>query len=155
MSQPHRARRLALQGLCCLDAQGSRVFDLVDLFIDDSKEMPETAAAARRMLHEVFADRDKCDSLLAPHAHHWELGRLAMVDRNILRLAVYELRSGRAPVKVVIAEALRLAKEFSTTESPRFVNGVLDSVAKELGKAASESAAQTGPDDKPDLNKQD
>ena len=63
------------------------------------------------------------------------------MDRNILRLATYELRFDKAPPKVVITEALRLAREFSTAESPRFVNGILDAVVRELqaGQDAEES----------------
>jgi N utilization substance protein B len=62
-----------------------------------------------------------------------------MVDRNILRLGVYELRKGSAPFKVVISEALRLAREFSSAESPRFINGVLDAVAKELQNSSRDT----------------
>jgi len=128
----HRARRLALQGLCCLDAQGPPARPLIQEFIDDSNEPGETLAAAGGMLDETYADRAECDALLTRHARHWDLGRLAMVDRNILRLAAWELRRARAPMKVVITEAILLAREFSTAESPRFINGVLDSIAKEL-----------------------
>ena len=71
-----------------------------------------------------------------------------MVDRNILRMAVSELRDGSTPFKVVIAEALKLAHEFSTSESPRFINGVLDAVAGEvLGGAPP--AADPPPDPEP------
>lgn len=87
---------------------------------------------ALKLLREAFDDRPACDELLARHARRWELPRLALVDRNILRLAAYELHTNQAPPKVILSEALRLAREFSTAESPRFVNGVLDAVAKEI-----------------------
>ena len=132
MPSPHRARRLALQGLCCLDAQGAKAVPLVHEFIADSREPDETLRVAGQLLTEAYADSPACDELLARHAHHWELNRLAMVDRNILRLAVHELRGALAPTKVVITEAIRLAREFSTAESPRFVNGVLDAIARDL-----------------------
>lgn len=101
-------------------------------FIRDSREGSMVVDGAMKTLRAAFDDRAESDALLCRHARRWELPRLAMVDRNILRLAVYELRRGEAPPKVVISEALRLAREFSTAESPRFVNGVLDAVAKEL-----------------------
>ena len=129
----HRARRLALQGLCCLDVRGERATDLVAAFMEDSREPPGTVSAARDLLAAAWADRNACDELLARHAHNWELWRLALVDRNILRLAVSELRAGVTPHRIVISEALKLAQEFSTSESPRFVNGVLDAVAKQIG----------------------
>ena len=135
MSKRHRSRRLALQALCCIDVQGEKSLDLVQEFIDDSDDPLETRLTARDFLQGALAERDLCDRLLKRHAKHWNLDRLALVDRNILRLAVCELRSGKVPKKVAINEALVLAQEFSTAESPRFVNGVLDAIARELETA--------------------
>ena len=132
MKSPRRARRLALQALCCLDVQGEHAMELAAMFITDSREPPETIAAAGELLRQAYATREKSDQWLSRHARHWELGRLALVDRNILRLAVHEMLSGRIPPKIAITEALRLAQEFSTAESPRFVNGILDAVYKEM-----------------------
>ena len=141
---------MALQALCCLDVQGDKVMDLVRLFITDSREAPETTAAAADMLDRAFASRQESDCWLSRHARHWELGRLALVDRNILRLAVCEMLSGRTPPKVAITEALRLAQEFSTAESPRFVNGILDAVYKEMQAADSPPAPpEPGPGERP------
>lgn len=148
MHSRHRARRLALQGLCCLDAQGPAGAELVHEFIADSRETPETLRAARGLLDEAYADREACDDLLARHARHWELRRLALVDRNILRLGSHELRLDRVPTKVLITEAIRLAREFSTAESPRFINGILDAVAKEVrqqARPATEEKADEAP----------
>jgi len=98
---------------------------------------------ARRMLQQAFEGREECDKLLARHARHWDLARLALVDRNILRLATSELLEGETPFRVVISEAIAMAKEFSSTESPRFVNGVLDAVAREVrGGVTAESDEQ-------------
>ncbi len=115
--------------------------DLVRQFLDDSKEQSPAVAAAHQLLAEAFAHRSDCDELLARHAKHWDLSRLALVDRNILRLAVSELRAAATPPKVVITEAIQLAREFSTSESARFVNGVLDAVMKELQAAYEQQAA--------------
>ena len=139
MISAHRARRLALQGLCCLDVRGERARDLVAAFLADSEEPPATLAAASDLLAAAWADRPACDELLARHARNWELSRLALVDRNILRLAACELRAAKTPPKIVISEALKLAQEFSTSESPRFVNGVLDAVAKQIGRDAGDA----------------
>jgi N utilization substance protein B len=142
MSGQHRSRRLVLQALCCIDAQGTGAWDLLEEFISDSHENSFIVNAAKRMLREVFDTRPKCDELLARHARRWELPRLALVDRNILRLACYELCKGETPFKVVISESLKLAREFSTAESARFVNGVIDAVAREL---QAEKNKQTPP----------
>jgi len=105
---------------------------MVHQFIDDSRESAAVLNSARKLIRETYDQREQLDAVLARHARHWEMGRLALVDRNILRLAVAELHAGQTPFKVVISEALRLAQEFSTAQSPRFVNGILDAVAKEM-----------------------
>lgn len=120
-------------------------------FIRDSREGTMIVDGAMTLLRAAFDDRTASDELLARHARRWELPRLAMVDRNILRLAVHELRLHQTPPKVVISEALRLAREFSTAESPRFVNGVLDAVAKELhGQAPTPEEIAEQTDEKTD-----
>ena len=83
----------------------------------------------------------------SPSSRHWELGRLALVDRNILRLAAWELLTKKAPHAVIISEATRLAQEFSTVDSPRFVNGVLDAVTKELSRDTEDNGKSK--DEKP------
>jgi N utilization substance protein B len=143
----HRARRLAIQGLCCLDVQGQRASQQVRQFIDDSDEATVVLSTAHQLLADTLAQQADCDGLLVRHAKHWDLARLALVDRNILRLAVCELRQGTTPPKVVITEAIHLAQEFSTAESPRFVNGVLDAIMRELAGnvlAAGQTAESSG-----------
>lgn len=129
----HRARRLAMQALCCLDSQGPHVYDLAVEFIRESPDDLETRHLAEEMLAGAWAYRQQADSALAAQSLHWDIRRMAMVDRNILRLAVWELTERAAGAKVLITEAVKLAKEFSTGESPRFINGVLDAVARNLG----------------------
>ena len=130
MRQRHRARRLALQALCSLDVQGEKARPQAEQFIQDSDDLAEARLYATELLDRTWQRRDECDKVLVQHARKWELPRLAMVDRNILRMGVSELVEGKTPHKVIIAEAIKLAQEFSTTESSRFVNGVLDAVAR-------------------------
>jgi N utilization substance protein B len=132
MIDPHRARRLALQGLCSLDVQGPAALELVGRFIDDSEDTVEVRQWATELLREAWDNREESDKLLTRHAKHWHMDRLALVDRNILRLAVSEMLGLKLSHKIVITEALQLAHEFSTAESPRFINGVLDAVAREI-----------------------
>ena len=127
-----RARRLALQGLCCLDTQGGKVLDLIDDFVADSNEGDEINDTARDLLRHAWAQHEIYDGILKRHARNWELTRLALVDRNILRLATHELYETPTPFRVVISEAMALAREFSTAESPRFINGILDAIAREI-----------------------
>ena len=106
---------------------------MVELFLQDSRETPDTIESARRLTESTFAMHGELDAMLTKHARHWELERLALVDRNILRLATYEMSEEGVPHGIVITEAIKLAKEFSTAQSPRFINGVLDAVANEIG----------------------
>ena len=137
-----------MQAMCSLDVQGPSAMELAEAFIDDSRESPATAAAAKTMLRAALAARDRVDELLVGEVRHWDLGRMALVARNILRLAGWELLEGRTGHGVVIDHALRLAEEFSTTDAVRFINGVLDAVARRLRErsAPQGQAAASGQD---------
>jgi len=82
----------------------------------------------------IMAAADRLDGLVGEAAEHWRLERLALVDRNILRLGVYELLQPEVPPRVAIDEAIWLAQRFGGPQSPAFVNGVLDRVARNLGR---------------------
>jgi N utilization substance protein B len=89
----------------------------------------ELVAFASRLVLGTIAEIDDLDRVIEQHARHWRVERLAVVDRMILRLAIWELRhEAGTPAAVVINEALELARRFSSDESVRFVNGVLDAV---------------------------
>jgi len=88
--------------------------------------MEELAVGASQMAPEI-------DRRITAKAAHWKLDRMPAVDRNILRLAVYEMKTGTTPPAVIIDEAIELARQFSGDESVSFINGVLDAVHKELG----------------------
>jgi N utilization substance protein B len=97
-------------------------------------EHPQKVRLFADLLFEGTVQRLKeIDKVIQQHTKNWRLGRMAVVDRNVLRLAVFEfLSGGRTPETVVINEALEIAKKFSTHESAQFVNGILDSIKTEL-----------------------
>jgi len=94
------------------------------------------AESTRRFANQLFegalAQAEASDDLYQKLSKNWRAERIAEIDRGILRLAIYELRSGTAPVKVVIDEALELARKFSTAEAGPFLNGILDAAAKTI-----------------------
>jgi N utilization substance protein B len=97
---------------------------------------PEARAFAEELVVGTKQNQDKIDGLIAQAAEHWDLERMSAVDRNILRAAVYELLwHPEVPPKVAINEAIEIAKKFGTQESSRFINGVLDRIARELRAA--------------------
>ncbi len=90
---------------------------------------------ADRLFKGSIARKREIDARIQQHARHWRVSRMAAVDRNILRLAVFELLDeSTTPGTVVINEALEIAKKFSTVESAQFVNGILDSIMNELSE---------------------
>jgi N utilization substance protein B len=99
-------------------------------------KLARAAESTRKFASELFegaqSQAEASDKLVSKLSQNWRFDRIAAVDRNILRLAIYELRAGTAPVKVVIDEAIELAKKFSSDESPAFLNGVLDAALKRL-----------------------
>jgi N utilization substance protein B len=93
----------------------------------------ETRVFAESLVQGTKENQAKADDLIRQYAEHWALERMAVVDRNILRLAVYEMLWGDGvPTKVVINEAIEIAKKFGTGDSSRFINGILDRVHREL-----------------------
>jgi transcription antitermination protein NusB len=140
-SEIHQARRLALQMLCSLDVQGDDGWLCVDAFLAEQAEADAVKSWARELARATFADRARWDERIVDVSLRWDLPRMGLVDRNILRLALYELgRSDVTPFRVAINEAIELAKEFGTEESPSFVNGVLDAVWK---KKATDNTQRT------------
>jgi N utilization substance protein B len=99
-------------------------------------DVPRSAVEfARQLVDGVVEHGEPLDEILGQHARNWRVSRMAVVDRNVLRLAIFELRETETPVAVVIDEAVDLARRFGSDSSPAFVNGVLDAVAKELRAA--------------------
>lgn len=97
-----------------------------------AKAADETRAFANRLFESAAKDVAALDELIAKHTDNWRPERLAAIDRAILRLAIHELRAGETPPKVVLNEAVELAKKFSSDDSGPFVNGVLDACSKSL-----------------------
>ena len=131
------ARRVALQALYQLDVQGDGyLVEGVQGFIDQATEVPRVREMAYFMAKSAWAFRVTADEWLGRIAPQWPVYRMAVVDRNFLRLAMWELVNyPGTPPKVVLDEAIRLGKEFSTAESGSFVNGIMDAVLKEHVKA--------------------
>ena len=128
-----RARQLAMQALCQLDVQGASVLaELNDFFTENEQDLAIRRIASdwAKRTWENVAD---CDKLITEAAIKWKLSRLSMVDKSIIRLAVYQLKHcPDIPPKVAINEAIELAKIFGSDKSPSFVNGVLDGVLKKI-----------------------
>jgi transcription antitermination protein NusB len=131
MSTMRKIRELAMQVLFLWDASGELDLQLGFQATEDEKTDQPTRMKALQMAEGAWSQRESADVVIERIAPQWPPRRQPGVDRSILRLAVWELTSQPTPPKVVIDEAIELAKEFSTEQSPAFVNGVLDAVLHE------------------------
>ncbi len=152
MGTRRKAREFALQILYQIDAQelSGAAADAQALALywrnfasatdgDEAREIdPEAHAFAEKLVKGVREHQTELDALIQKASKNWRLERMARVDRNLLRLALYELKhnSDDVPAKVAINEAIEIAKRFGTSESSAFVNGILDRCREELGLGA-------------------
>lgn len=133
MTLRRKSREFALQMLFEWDMARAKPGSIERNFWKAARAADSTRKFASQLFEGAVAEADKSDKLVEKLSENWRLDRLAAVDRNILRLAIYELRFGTAPAKVVMDEALELAKKFSSAEAPAFLNGILDAALKSLG----------------------
>jgi transcription antitermination protein NusB len=134
MGPRRKAREYALQMLFQWDITHDTIDQVATTFFQNQPdESTATVDFARQLVIGTVDHVEQIDEIIRRHAEHWRLDRMATVDRNLLRLAVYEFLYGKeTPKTVVINEAIEIARRFSAQESPQFINGVLDSIKKEL-----------------------
>ena len=136
MAARHRSRKRALQVLFEWDMRREPVDRAIShyyetLYSEESESQPKTDRFMEELVRGTVANADTIDKKIAAKAEHWRLERMAAVDRNILRLAIYELSANTLPAAVIIDEALELARQFSGDESLSFINGILDAVNRD------------------------
>ena len=140
MRKRTRARELALQLLYQIDVRGDEIVEDVDDMLARSGKSEDTFEFARELVLGTVEHRPDYDRRIAEVAEHWDISRMAAVDRNILRLAVHEmLVRDDIPEKVSINEAIELGKKYSTENSGAFINGILDRIRRTLADAEEES----------------
>jgi N utilization substance protein B len=131
MSSRRKARECALQLLYQWEGERPAPASLLAEFWRGREEEAGTRRFAEQLFLGAAAAADELDALIAAHSEHWKLDRMAAIDRNLLRLAVHEMRTRTdVPPAVVINEALEIARRFSSADSVEFINGVLDAIRK-------------------------
>ena len=142
MPARHRSRQRALQVLFLWDQRRQPIEDAIDAFystLSSEEAQPERTAEDEFMetlVRGTAAKAEEIDRRIAEKSAHWRLDRMPVVDRNILRLAVFEMSDVGTPAPVAIDEALELARQFSGDDSVSFINGVLDAVNRDTPKPA-------------------
>lgn len=132
MTLRRKSRECALQMLFQWGMNHKSSASVEESFWKSARAAETTRRFANELFEGAIAQVESNDTMIEMLSTNWRIERIPEVDRGILRLAIYELRAGTAPVKVVIDEALELAKKFSTAESGPFLNGILDAASKSL-----------------------
>ena len=141
-----KARAIALQVLYECDLTGHSPAEALDYCLEEDPIEDTLADFSRQIVYGILPIVSDLDNLIAQHAPEWPLDQVAVIDRNIIRIALWEFAvSGCTPLKVAINEAIELAKWFGSDSTPRFVNGVLGSLASrqaEIQKQFRSSASE-------------
>ena len=165
MGSRRKARECALQMLFAADIAEAVPDEVLRTYwaeLDDSETEEVAREFATRLAAGTLANLDALDERIRSRAEHWRIPRMAIVDRNILRLAVYEFLYEPTPRTVAINEALEIARRFSTYEATQFINGILDAIKRDLDEQqpqedieSEESASETESESETEPNTDD
>ncbi|HXH37558.1 MAG TPA: transcription antitermination factor NusB [Thermoanaerobaculia bacterium] len=137
MGARRKARELALQMLYQFDLSGNGPDMIIETFEDLQKSKPNTREFATKIFRGTVDHIAEIDGMIQAQADNWRLSRMAVVDRNIIRMSVYEfLHESSTPKLVVIDEAIEIAKKFGNDKSSQFINGILDGILKRYNLAS-------------------
>lgn len=137
MGARRKARELALQMLYQHDLSGNPAEMIVETFEELQKANPNTREFASKIFHGTVKNLVQIDEMITAQADNWRLSRMAVVDRNIIRMSIYEfLHENDTPKLVIIDEAIEIAKKFGTLKSSQFINGILDGILKRYNLAS-------------------
>ena len=158
MGSRRKARECALQMLFAADVAQTRVGDLVRNFwseLSDAELDEHAREFATRLVTGTLANVTEVDERIRSRAEHWRISRMALVDRNVLRLAVYEFLYERTPRTVTINEALEIARRFSTYEATQYINGILDAIKRDLDTELPQIAPDRSQEDEEEPSSND
>jgi len=137
MGARRKARELALQMLYQFDLSANPPQQIVDTFEELQKSKPNTREFATKIFQGTIDNLAKIDEMIAAQADNWRIARMAVVDRNIIRMSIYELlEESETPKLVIIDEAIEIGKKFGTQKSSQFINGILDGILKRYNLAS-------------------
>jgi transcription antitermination protein NusB len=147
MSNRHLARSIAMQALFEWDFRGQSA-DIDNIVGRDLEELGpglDETEFAKKLVEGILSNREEIDRLITKYAPQWPIEQITVIDRNILRMGIFELKlnNGGVPPKVAINEAIELAKNFGGPSSGRFVNGVLGAIYKDMPQAAEPTGETT------------
>lgn len=144
MGKRRYSRELVIKFLYLVDMNEGSVSEQLDQFWERNDCQPDIKLYVEDLLNTIFKNKEAIDTLLEKYSDNWTLSRMAVIDRNLLRLATCEIMYAAAtvPPKVAIDEAVEIAKKYGSEDSPNFINGILDRVLKER-KTVAESTSES------------
>ena len=147
MKSRTRGRELALQFLYQVDLRGPTAASERDVFLRGEEKDKEARAFAEARIEGVILNRPELDRAIQEVAQNWDISRMAVIDRNVLRIATFELLHCKdIPPKVAINEAIEIGKRFSTSNSGAFINGILDKIkSRHVDKVKAEASEKPAP----------
>ena len=129
MGNRRRSRELAMQALFYVDMRQNKSEEILDLYLQSFTPSKKVLPFFLELVNGVIREKDRIDTMIERFSSNWKMSRMSCVDRNIMRIAVYEMfYCSDIPLKVSINEAIDVGKKFGTEESGAFINGILDSV---------------------------
>jgi len=129
MGNRRKARELTLQALYQGEVCGTEPLEQFALFCDNFQVNQKVIPQAQELLEGISAHAAEIDAIISRHTKNWRVGRMSVIDRNLIRLGVYEvLFRHDVPATVAINEAIEIAKRYSTDDAPAFINGILDAI---------------------------
>lgn len=134
MGRRRRSREYALQLLFQCDLNGDAPEEALETFWSGREATDDVRRFAESLVHGVIDQGETIDARIRRASDRWRLERMAVVDRNVLRLGVFELSAAESPPAVVIDEAIEIAKRFGSGDSGKFIHAILDSVRSELAE---------------------
>jgi len=131
MGKRSTARKLAMQAVYQYIIQKGNEEEILEYTVVKDEYIPETQEFAKELFRGVFTNKELIEALISSHSIDWKIERIAIIDKSILMVSIWELLYTATSVKVIISESIELVKKYSAYEAIKFINGVLGSIAKE------------------------
>lgn len=132
MGKRSTARRLSMQALYESEHGRTEISDSIEHVLEEQNASDETKEFVKHLATNAWDKREVADEIMKKYSKGWSVDRIGGVDKNIIRLAIYELIEGKTPYQIVINEALELAKKYSSSEASKFINGILGAYIKDV-----------------------
>jgi transcription antitermination protein NusB len=131
-------RKLVLQALYQADLRQEDIDTIIDDFFSNYVKESDMTSWSKELTKDIWNKKEELDEIITKYSIDWEIDRINIIDRNIIRIAIFELTNTDTDIAVILNEAIELAKKYSTDESPKFINGILGTYVE--GKCLPESS---------------